>query len=168
MKLLIPIFFAFLFATTASAQADNIPRFESYPATVYKGRVAPVRISTPLARTFRTRLREGSKDGVNFAGHYTVVEWGCGAGCLQVGIIDAKTGVVSFPKELAGFMVWFWGKEDYDALQFKPDSRLIILSGSPATEGDNEGAKTGLFYYEWTGSGLKLIKFVEKKREAAH
>lgn len=168
MKLLPPIFCVFLFATTTFAQTDNVPRFESYPAQVYKGRVAPVRINNPRSRTFKTRLREGAKDGVNFAGHYTVVQWGCGAGCLDAAIVDAKTGSVYFPGETSDFAVWFWGDKDYDALQFKPNSRLIVLSGSPASELNKAEPKYGLFYYEWTGSGLKLIKVVEKKRDEAH
>ncbi|HST51462.1 MAG TPA: hypothetical protein VLJ61_05570 [Pyrinomonadaceae bacterium] len=167
MKLIFAMLCACLFAANAFAQTESIPRFESYPAPVYKGRVAPVRINTSLARTFRTRLHEGSKEGVNFAGHYTVVEWGCGAGCLDVAVVDAKTGAVYFPKELSGFGVWYWGTDDYDALQFKPDSRLIVLSGSPVSESSKAEPQYGLFYYEWTGNGLKLIKVVEKKRDEA-
>ncbi len=168
MKLLLATLGLCLVASTAFAQTDNVPRFESYPAQVYKGRVAPVRINNPRSRTFKTRLREGAKDGVNFAGHYTVVQWGCGAGCLDAAIVDAKTGGVYFPGETSDFSVWFWGDKDYDALQFKPNSRLIVLSGSPASELNRAEPKYGLFYYEWTGNGLKLIKVVEKKRDEAH
>jgi hypothetical protein len=168
MKPLLVTFCVCLFASAAFAQTENAPRFESYPARVYKGRVLPVRINNPRARTFKTRLREGAKDGINFAGHYTVVEWGCGAGCLDAAVVDAKTGGVYFPGETSDFAVWFWGDKDYDALQFKPNSRLIVLSGSPVSELNKAEPKYGLFYYEWTGSDLKLIKVVEKKRDEAH
>ena len=166
MRLLLTTFGVTLFAATALAQTGAAPRFGDYPARVYKGSAARVNVSsTKVARMFRTALREGAKEGVNFAGHYTVVQWGCGAGCVRTAFVDAKTGAVFFPKELAAFGVWFWDNNE-EALQFKPDSRLIVLSGFPASEGDKDSPKTGLYYYEWTGRRLRLVKFVEKKREA--
>jgi hypothetical protein len=152
-------------ATVAFGQAN--PRFQDYPAPVYKGKRAPVDLnSAEGANTFRTRLREGSAKGVNFAGRYTLVAWGCGTSCLMAGIIDAKTGTVYFPKELGGFGVWYFSDNPNDeALGFKPHSRLLVLSGFPATEMNVDNPKTGLYYYEWTGNRLRLIKFVAKSRE---
>lgn len=165
MKLLLTILCVISFTTTALAQTSATPRFEDYPATVYKGRPAPLKLNgTKEARNFRTRLREGAKQGVNFAGHYTLGFWGCGTACLQVAVIDTKTGAVFFPTELNGFGVWFWDNND-EALRFKPNSRLLVMSGFPASEGNKGEPKSGLYYYEWTGRGLRLIKLVEKKRE---
>jgi len=80
-----------------SAPSDA-PRFEDYPAgEVYRGPVAEVRLDSRRARMFRTRLREDSRGGPNFAGHYAVVVWGCGTGCAQMGVVDSKTGRVYFP-----------------------------------------------------------------------
>jgi hypothetical protein len=167
MKLLLATLFIVCCSASALAQTGATPRFEDYPATVYKGRAAAVRLNgSKDARTFRTRLREGAKEGVNFAGHYTLAQWGCGAGCLQAAFIDAKTGAVFFPAELNGFGVWFWDNNE-EALQFKPDSRLLIMSGFPASEGSKGNPKSGLYYYEWTGQRLRLVKLVEKKREDA-
>ena len=91
-------------APGASAQSRKsrpqrpAPRFEDYPAReVYKGPVAPVRLDSRRARMFRTRLSEDSRGGPNFAGRYTVVIWGCGTGCAQMGVVDAATGRVYFP-----------------------------------------------------------------------
>ena len=166
MKIPVTILFVILFAATAFAQTGATPRFEGYPAAVYKGRAAALKLNdSEEARNFRTRLREGAQQGVNFAGHYTIVQWGCGTACLQVAFIDAKTGAVFFPRELNGFGVWFWGEKDYDAVQFKPDSRLLVVSGFPASEGEGDEPKSGLYYYEWTGTRLRLVKLVEKKRE---
>ncbi|HEX3561010.1 MAG TPA: hypothetical protein VHU19_17550 [Pyrinomonadaceae bacterium] len=165
MKLLIAIFCIISLTTAALAQTSATPRFEDYNAPVYKGRPAPVTLNgSKEARNFRTQLREGAKQGVNFAGHYTLVSWGCGTACLQVALIDAKTGAVFFPGELDGFGVWFWDNND-EALRFKPNSRLLVMSGFPASQGNKDEPKSGLYYYEWTGSGLKLIRFVEKRRE---
>ena len=88
----------FALAASASAQRGAPPRFEDYPVReVYRGPVAEVRLDTRRARMFRTRLREDSRGGPNFAGRYTVVIWGCGTGCAQMGVVDAKTGRVYFP-----------------------------------------------------------------------
>ena len=64
------------------------PASESYtgpPAAVFIG-------ADPQAKHFRIRLTEGAKHGPNFAGIYTVVEWGCGTNCQQVAVVDARTG----------------------------------------------------------------------------
>ena len=45
------------------------------------------------ANYFRTILREGyNADTANFAGHYTLVFWGCGSPCQSSMLIDRKTG----------------------------------------------------------------------------
>lgn len=149
------------------ARGQAAPRFQDYPAPVYKGKRAPVNLkSAQGASSFRTRLREGAEKGVNFAGRFTLVAWGCGTGCLMAGIIDARTGTVYFPKELGGFGVWYFSDNpNAEALEFKANSRLLVLSGFPATEMNMDEPKTGLYYYEWTGARLRLVKFVAKKRE---
>ena len=38
------------------------------------------------ARMFRIRITEGALRGPNFAGLYTVVQWGCGTGCAELAI----------------------------------------------------------------------------------
>lgn len=159
------LFISLLFVGSLANHRQAVPRFENYAAPVYKGKFAPVNLrSAKDASSFRTRLRDGAKEGVNFAGHYALVQWGCGTGCVQVGIIDAKTGTVYFPDQLGGFGVWLWDDNE-EALQFKPNSRLLVMSGFPSTESNSDNPKSGLYYYEWTGTRLKLIKFVEKKRE---
>jgi hypothetical protein len=150
---------------SAAQKSSAEPRFESFPARVYRGRVAPVNLrSARGAGTFRTRLREGAKAGVNFAGHFSLVGWGCGTGCMSVAVVDAKSGAVHFPKELYAFGVWLFS-DDGEVLTFRPDSRLLVLSGFPNSETESEDPKAGLYYYEWTGARLRLVKFVEKERE---
>src|SRR5919199_362191 len=51
--------------------------------------------SAPYGRMFRTKLREGAAAGPTFAGHYTIVLWGCGTGCQIVAVVDARTGRLS-------------------------------------------------------------------------
>src|SRR4051794_26520256 len=86
----------FLSACSTSALAQsNVPHFKDYPAAeIYKGSTAPL----VLARddfTFKTRLRWAAKNQKpNFAGHYILTSWGCGAECVMGAVIDAKTGRV--------------------------------------------------------------------------
>jgi hypothetical protein len=67
---------------------------------------------------FRTRIRNGMRDGPNFAGHYSLIQIGCGTGCTFVVIADNNTGrPASFPR----------GGEDnmYLTLDYRRDSRLL-------------------------------------------
>ena len=165
-KLFATLGFICLMVSGSSASAQRgVPRFEDYRATVYRGKSAPVNLrSAKGASAFRTRLREGAKEGVNFAGRFTLVSWGCGTGCLQAVIIDARTGRVFFPDALGGFGVWLWPDTGDEAMQFKPESRLLIMSGTPG-EANNGNSKSGIYYYEWTGTRLRLLKLIEKSRE---
>jgi hypothetical protein len=161
------LFISLLFVGSIVGQKGAAPRFEDYAAPVYKGKPAPVNLNSAKgAKTFRTNLREGARKGVNFAGRFALVSWGCGTGCMDAGIVDLKTGTVYFPKELAGVGVWYFqDNPSEEILDFKPNSRLLVLSGWPATEANADNPKAGLYYYEWTGASLKLVKYVAKKRE---
>jgi hypothetical protein len=166
IKLLLASLCVCLLSSLALAQGDAAPRFGDYAASVYRGRAAALKLTTPQARGYRTRLREGARRAVNFAGHYKLHTWSCGAGCLQTAFIDARTGEVIFPDELNGFITCFWDAEVVEsleqALQFRRDSRLIVMSGYPTGERGKAEPKKGLYYYEWDGRALKLVKFVEK------
>ncbi|MBV8857776.1 MAG: hypothetical protein JOZ02_12645 [Acidobacteria bacterium] len=150
----------------AHAQDGATPQFGDYKEPVFKGRAAALKLTTPEARGYRTRLREGARRALNFAGHYKLHTWSCGTGCLQTAFIDVKTGEVFFPAELNGFIVCFYKpgavESLEEALQFQKGSRLIVMSGYPVSERGKDAPKKGFYYYEWTGRELKLLKFVEK------
>jgi hypothetical protein len=44
---------------------------------------------------FRTALSRAAAGGPNFAGHFTVVTWGCGTACQVTAVVDAVTGALS-------------------------------------------------------------------------
>jgi hypothetical protein len=95
--------------------------FMKYPTEVYRGPIVFPDFNGRDRKhsSLRTRIRNGMKSGPNFAGHLTLVEVGCGAGCRTVPVADVKTGrVYDFPL----------GGEDnmYLNLKFKPDSRLVV------------------------------------------
>ena len=82
-------------STVMSAQTIPArPSFESYPGKqIYKGTPAPPKLDQE-ERMFRTVIRKGARSEVQFAGHYTVPEFGCGMGCSAFYIVDSITGKV--------------------------------------------------------------------------
>src|SRR6476620_2304120 len=51
-------------------------------ADFHRKPAAPI-LPTKTQRVFRTAIREAAAKGPNFAGHYTIAEWGCGSGCMS-------------------------------------------------------------------------------------
>ena len=70
------------------------------------------------AGNYRTRIINGLQSGPNFAGHYSLIEIGCGTDCRFAFVADAQTGQVwSFP---------LGGEENYQLqLLYTIDSRLV-------------------------------------------
>ncbi|HYO62213.1 MAG TPA: hypothetical protein VER08_01010 [Pyrinomonadaceae bacterium] len=162
------VFFASFIALTfvsprdAAAQAGRAPRFEDYPARrVYRGPSARVRLDSPRARMFRTRLREGSRTGPNFAGRYTFVLWGCGTGCAQSGVVDAATGRVFFtPLDIHDIVDM--EDEQHRRRFFRLDSRLLVLTKSNYDRWNSYTA----YYYLFDGRRFRLLrKAVERRPE---
>jgi len=135
------------------------PTFASYDAKVepIKAKSIDFRKSPTAAKMFRTRLSEGFKEGVNFAGSFILVAWGCGTGCRDGAVIDGKTGRVWFPKELGAVVDWQGFPDgDFDFFTFQKDSRLLVVRGLPGYS----GTKAGTYYFEWMGTRFRLLKFV--------
>lgn len=103
---------------SAAEQTATLKRFEDYPVqTRYAGKPAKVDFaSNPDMKTFRTRLKEGIRDGVNFAGAYTIVEIGCGSSCQALFILETGTG--KFVDQITACMGNF----------HQIDSRLLIVN----------------------------------------
>src|SRR5690242_5879146 len=81
------------FALGMSGQPAALPSFDRFRVTeVFSGKPAKPVLRNPGDRMFRAKIREGAGDGPNFAGHYTIAAWGCGAGCVQMALIDAVDG----------------------------------------------------------------------------
>jgi hypothetical protein len=139
------------------AQQKSLPRFEDFPVREnFRGKPARLKLTTREARMFRTRLRENAEEDVNFAGHYVAATWGCGSACASFAIIDARTGQVYFPSILR--LVGGFGYSQ-NLIQFRKDSRLLIVEGMPNDEG-----YVGRYYYVWKNNRLKLIRAVEDRQ----
>lgn len=158
-----------LFALPLVAQADpggTPPRFEDFPEkSRFVGRPAAPILDTPFARKFRTVLRRGASQGPNFAGHFTVVEWGCGGGCRQLAIVDAKSGKV-IPMPFATMVLPATAEPVPDETgdspheEYRLDSRLLVLVGCR----DEDPARCGTHYFLMEGMALQEPPWNEGKR----
>lgn len=137
-----------------------------------EGRRAPVDLNShPLARRYRTVLRAGARKGPNFAGHYTVVGWGCGSSCIQFAVVDARNGAVFFPQDFDsistvhvdsdGFQSEANG-DGYWGLRYRLDSRLLIVLGALDESEEREGAT----YYVFENGTFERIhtRYLKKRR----
>src|SRR3954469_19944249 len=117
--------------------AERAPRFADYLAGApYQGKAAKPKFTTPGSSAYRTRLRDvvSRDDKPNFAGRYFVAICGCGSACASGGIIDAATGnVIMIPFTISG---WRDTHDTFEAIHFRPHSRLIGFSGERNEKGD--------------------------------
>jgi hypothetical protein len=72
-------------------------------------------------------------------------------------IVDAKTGKVFFPPELeeASALLLDTGDADVETLNFRKNSRLLIVFGTP----NEDPQRDGMSYYLWQSDRLRLIRF---------
>ncbi len=142
------ILFAFL-------QQGKLPRFEDYTVSdSFKGKPAIIDFKDNRhARHFRTVIREGVHKGANFAGHYTLVYWGCGTSCQEYAIVNLKNGKVYMPSELLGMASY--------GFMYRLNSRLLIIDPidtSIINDFDNKIPNwLTTRYYLWDGDKLTKI-----------
>lgn len=95
--------------------------FGSYPPDRYLGGTAKAPNFNGAGakyKAYRTRIRDGASRGANFAGHYALIEIGCGTSCRFAFAVDLLTGAIGdFP---------YGGEEQYQMkLHYTRDSRLV-------------------------------------------
>jgi hypothetical protein len=141
------------------------PRFRDYRVkNIYHGEPATPTITKEF-RSFRTRIRQGAKFGVEFAGHYTIPRWGCGTECNGFVVVDSISGRVYDGLGVAGLpFPWvqeFGGDDALPRMEFYPNSRLLKINACPNEQ------DCGFYDYEMIdGKGLKLLR-VELLPEAS-
>ena len=145
------------------SQSPKLPTFKDFAtAEVFSGKAAAPVLRTANQRMFRTMIRQGAAKGPNFAGHYTIADWGCGAGCVSIAVADAKDGRVYD----APFQALSWSLVKYEdkiasnapefaPLEFHSDSRLLIARGCPEDE------HCASYFYEWAPPKFKLVRKVD-------
>ncbi len=137
-----------LSSTNGRAEPVTPPFFRFHTSERYSGQVAKPILRTKMDREYRTRLNLGAQQPVNFAGHYVLTVWGCGAGCLMGAILDARNGTVNW----LPFTVCCGRDDDAEPIEFRPDSTLLVIRGMRNEQGAN-----GTFYYRYEQDSLKLI-----------
>ncbi|WP_233865241.1 hypothetical protein [Paraburkholderia adhaesiva] len=129
------------------AHAQQPASFEDCPATVQAGRVPPRLVFDAGSRAFRSAVADVSRGPVNFAGHYRLAQWGCGAGCVMAAAIDVKTGrVTSLP-----FTVSDWPLDVTEPLAYRANSCMLTVQGSR-----NESKEHGTYWYVFNGKAFHL------------
>jgi hypothetical protein len=148
----------------------KIPDIADYKVAAKLGRLHSIDFSSsPDLRNWKTVLSKGYAQGVNFAGRYVIVTWGCGSECTQNAIIDAETGKVFWPAEIAlllstetRFSPQGLAKlrvSDDASLHFNKDSSLLIVIGKLGEDAE----KAGIYFFRWDGKRLHLISKAERK-----
>jgi hypothetical protein len=136
---------------------DSYPPSEFYTGTVtlpdFEGR-------DRWARMFRSRINEATALGPNFAGHFTVVEIGCGMSCRLAYVVDVSNGqVFNFP---------YGGEEQFElGLVYASDSRLLRSTWkTPYWEDVNQTIDTCVSQdMLWNGTEFQIVH--EEKFEIA-
>jgi hypothetical protein len=144
-------------AEAAHAAPEQPPaplRFEEFPAeAVYAGAPAEVVLAShPRAQSFRTMLRRGAAAGPNFAGHLTVVTWGCGTQCQEFMVVDAASGRV-YP-----------GLTTELGVEHQVGSRLLVVNPPDRvaeTRCPDPGCTTR--YFVWAGDRLEPLLAPEER-----
>ncbi|MBS1914073.1 MAG: hypothetical protein JST22_18950 [Bacteroidetes bacterium] len=139
-----------------NAQTGTLPKFEDYRTSdKLKGKPVPAKPQSAEAKLYRTAIKEGAKEGPNFAGSYTVVTWGCGTACLMFAIVDGRTGkvfVAPFTVSMGEHL-----EQEEDLIEFHPDSKLLIVTG------DINEKNYGKYFYKWDKGRLTLLRRSEAK-----
>ena len=159
----------------ASDLADPAaPSFRSFAAdaSIPAGHAKLDLSSDPMAREYRTVIRSQMRLGPNFAGHYSVVVWGCGSTCAMFAVVDVNTGrVITAPstQSVSGtsiaadnFLTEGFSDGEWWAFRYRKDSRLLILVGTI----NEDDERTGAFYYVLTNNRLKLVHATLAKKKA--
>lgn len=155
------ITFTAIMALATPALGASLPAFADLPAKpVYSGPLAQPDTRSAAVKAYRSRIIDGARQRPNFAGHYRLVEWGCGTSCVMGAVADAKTGkVIPLPFSVCCYDGPM-GEPGWSAIKFKLTSRLILFRG----QRDEEGAN-GTHYYEFTGDAFRYLETDPTLRE---
>ena len=95
--------------------------FDDYRASRnFSGKCATVNYASDgNVASFKDKIEEQIKNGVNFAGHYVLAMWDCGQNCKTGAVVDAISGnIYDLPvSKTCG-------------LEFRKDSNLLIIKSA--------------------------------------
>lgn len=98
--------------------------FSKFEVPLYKGKLASPNFKTDTASwLFRTQIRNQCRSkGINFAGHFTIVEWGCGSACKEIAIVDRINGKINYSGILTN------EDDSFFTLEYKRNSNLVVMN----------------------------------------
>ena len=144
LLLLLPI------AAPCQAEPEKAAASAPFAAALYQGETASLKADTDFAASFRSNLAAGLKQGVNFAGDQVLVTWGCGSGCIDGGVVSARSGrAVPLPFTLHRPIA-----QDRPDLLYQSGSRLLVAHGLFVEE--QEEASGRCFVWEKEGEWREL------------
>jgi hypothetical protein len=144
MTRLLPLLFAFVSITALAG-----PKFDDFPSKTYSGPQAKVRLVEKKSLQYASVLRAAARKHPDFAGHYVLATWGCGASCVMGAAIDAKTGSVTW----LPFTICCWDLTITEPVSFREDSRLLIVRGNR----NEAGAGNDVNFYVFDGREFTLL-----------
>jgi hypothetical protein len=103
---------------------------------------------------FMARVVKVGRRGSNFAGHYAIVRWGCGFVCQDGSVIEVSSGRVW---DLPFRNVSDCPNLNRPLLEFRNDSRLLIVNGVVERERPAPDLPCGTYYFEWLDGNWKQI-----------
>ena len=122
--------------------------------------------SNPLAKRYRTVIREEMTHGPNFAGQYRVAVWGCGTSCARFAVVNLRTGRVITLKGTDGLSYVDFNTDNFlketdsesYGFRFKKDSGLLVLVGTLIPHHSVKGkVEEGASYYVLKDEELHFI-----------
>lgn len=130
-------------------QSFAAPQFGDFPAQLTGAQKVELQLVDAQSRRYASMLRSAAKRDVDFAGHYILASWGCGASCIMAAAIDTETGLVAW----LPFTVCCWSMQVNEPLEFRRTSRLLVVHGSR----NEQGAGDEIHYYEFRRNKFKLL-----------
>jgi hypothetical protein len=110
-------------------------------------------------------FRDGKEQaGPNFGGNLIVIQWPCGAPCLRMAIVNARTGDVYYPPITAT-----GATESFDLplltlgnhvsrnpdIQFRADSNLMVIKATPQ---QSLSHRSFTYYFLWNRDQWTLLR----------
>jgi hypothetical protein len=141
-----------------------VPHFEEFRVTEdFKGKPVAVVFTRPEERRFRTVIRFGAAEGPNFAGHYTIVEWGCGTECFQAVLVDGKIGkIYRLPTATHKDAVYYF---ESSWLHFQKDSNLLVVCANCRKWAREDCEQK---YFVWSGDQFREISRLPRRDGHSH
>jgi hypothetical protein len=135
-------------ASQEHRETGSPPSFEDFAVQVGKIRDSRLDLKSHLiGTTFRTVLRRGVREnGINFAGWYCLVEWGCGSNCRLFAVVDLRNGRIYHDRNFVLVR----------PAQYRADSALFVANRR-YPDADDFLADVPVSYWVWKNRALSCL-----------